>query len=255
MEATKLPLTTSFLAFYLVGQALAVGFRAAVDGGISSLALMRHLRVNYRTAWLVHNKIMQAMSEREKAYVLRGKVQVYDAYLGGERCGGKLGLGSENIVPILAAVSIDEAGRPQYVKLATVATFSFAASADWAQDSLAIGCEVTSDGLACFCAVREVGCFHQPVVVRGRHPNDLSEFRWINTVLSNLKTSFSGTFHAFRFDKYTNRYLGAFNYRFNRRFNLAAVTGSGWFIPSAAAPQGLSTSSGARSLLPNQVVR
>lgn len=37
---------------------------------------------------------MQAMSEREEAYLLRGKVQIDDAYLGGERCGGKLGLGS-----------------------------------------------------------------------------------------------------------------------------------------------------------------
>ncbi len=215
MEATKLPLTTWFLAFYLVGQA---------KTGISSLAMMRHLGVNYRSAWLVHNKIMQAMSEREEAYVLRGKVQVDDAYLGGERCGGKAGRGSENKVPIVAAVSLDDAGHPRHVKLATVATFSFAAIADWAQDSLAIGCEVISDGLACFRAVAEVGCFHHPVVVRGRHPNELPEFRWINTVLSNLKTSFSGTFHALRFDKYADRYLGAFNYRFNRRFKLAEMT-------------------------------
>jgi hypothetical protein len=69
-----------------------------------------------------------------------GKGQVYDAYLGGERCGGKPGRGSENKVPIVAAVSVDDAGHPRYVKLATVATFSFAAIADWAQDSLAIEC-------------------------------------------------------------------------------------------------------------------
>ncbi|MCT0232667.1 transposase, partial [Synechococcus sp. CS-1327] len=67
LEATKLPLTTWFLAFYLVGQART---------GISSLALRRHLGVNYRTAWLVHNKIMQAMKERDGTYLLRGKVQV-----------------------------------------------------------------------------------------------------------------------------------------------------------------------------------
>jgi hypothetical protein len=37
---------------------------------------MRKLGVNCRTAWLLHNnKIMQAMSEREKSYILRGKVQ------------------------------------------------------------------------------------------------------------------------------------------------------------------------------------
>jgi hypothetical protein len=33
----------------------------------------------------------------------------------------------------------------------------------------------------------------------------MPEFRWINTVLSNVKTSFSGTFHALRFDKYADR--------------------------------------------------
>jgi len=151
-------------------------------------------------------------------------VKIDNACLGGQSCGGRAGRGSENLVPIVAEVFPDNAGHPRYVKLATVATFPFAAIADWPQDSLAIGCHVISDGLVCYCAVTEVGCFHQPVVVRGRHPNELSEFRWINTVLSNLKTSFSGTFHAFRFDKYANRYLGAFNYRFNRRFNLAAMT-------------------------------
>jgi hypothetical protein len=67
---------------------------------------------------------------------------VDDAYLGGERCGDKPGRGSENKVPIVAAVFIDDACHPRYVKLATVATFSFAAIADWSQDSLAIGCEV-----------------------------------------------------------------------------------------------------------------
>jgi hypothetical protein len=29
----------------------------------------------------------------------------------------------------------------------------------------------------------------------------------INTVISNLKTSFSGTFHALRFEKYADRHL------------------------------------------------
>ncbi len=77
---------------------------------------------------------MQAMSEREKSYVLRGRVQLDDAYLGGVLNGGKAGgRGSENKVPIAAAVSIDEAGHPNHVKVAKVQTFSFAAIADWAQ--------------------------------------------------------------------------------------------------------------------------
>jgi len=43
MEATKLPLTIWFLAFYLIGQA---------KNGISSLELSRHLGVKWDTAWL-----------------------------------------------------------------------------------------------------------------------------------------------------------------------------------------------------------
>jgi hypothetical protein len=31
-------------------------------------------------------------------------------------------------------------------------------------------------------------------------------------------------FHDPRFDKYSNRYLGVFSYRFHRRFDLAAMT-------------------------------
>ena len=187
MEATKLPLTIWFLAFYLIGQA---------KSSTSSLALMRQLGVNYRTAWLMHNKIIQAMSEQEEACVLHGKVQLDDAYFGGERNGGKAGRGSENKVPIVAAVSLDENGHPIHVKVSKVKAFSFVAIADWAQNTLARGCEVISDGLACFRAVAEVGCIHHPTIVKGRHPKDLPEFRWINTVISNLKTSFSGTFHA-----------------------------------------------------------
>ena len=215
MEATKLQLTTWFQAFYLIGQATT---------GISSLELSRQLGVKYDTAWLLHNKILRAMTEREDAYVLRGKVQVDDAYLGEERCGGKAGRGSENKVPIVAAVSIDDAGHPRYMKLATVATFTFAAIADSAQDSLTIGCEVISDGLPCFRAVTEVGCLQQAVVVKGRHPNKLPIICWINTELSNLRTSLSGTFHAMKIDKYADRYLGALNYSFNRRLKLARMT-------------------------------
>lgn len=127
-------------------------------------------------------------------------------------------------MPIVAAVSIDEAGCPVHLKLSTLPTFSFVAIADCSQDSLEIGCHVISDWLACFRVVTEIGCFHQPVVVNGRDPNELSEFSWINTILSNLKTSFSGTFHAFQFDKYANRYFWIFNYRFNRSFNLEVIT-------------------------------
>ena len=45
-------------------------------------------------------------------------------------------------------------------------------------------------------------------------------FRWVNTILGNLKTAITGTYHAFDFEKYAHRYLAEAQYRFNRRFDL-----------------------------------
>lgn len=213
-QGTKLGLTVWFLAIYLISQA---------KTGLSALALKRQLGVSYPTAWLVHHKLMQAMAMREARYVLDGQVQVDDAYLGGERSGGKVGRGSENKVPFVAAVSLSDDGHPLRTKLTPVTGFTLQSIAQWAKNQLAAGSTVLSDGLACFSAVTEAGCTHQPTVVAGRKPKDMPEFQWINTVLGNLKTSLTGSYHAFDFQKYAARYLAAFAYRFNRRFDLKAL--------------------------------
>jgi Transposase zinc-ribbon domain len=51
-EQTKLPLTTWYLASYLLTQN---------KGGISGLNLSRQLGVSYNTAWSVKQKLMQVM--------------------------------------------------------------------------------------------------------------------------------------------------------------------------------------------------
>ncbi len=213
-QSTKLPLTIWFLAIYLVSQA---------KTGLSALALKRQLGVSYPTAWLIQHKLMQVMAEREDRYVLGGTVQVDDAYLGGERSGGKVGRGSENKVPFVAAVSLGNDGHPLRVRLTPVPGFTLKAISAWAKDALAPDSTVVSDGLACFGAVTDAGCLHYPTVMAGRKPKDVPAFKWINTLLGNLKTSLSGCYHAFDFRKYAARYLAAFCYRFNRRFDLRVV--------------------------------
>jgi hypothetical protein len=61
-------------------------------------------------------------TEREKTYVLWGKVQLDDADLGGEQNGDKPGRGSENKVSIVVAASLDEAGHPIHVQVTKVET-------------------------------------------------------------------------------------------------------------------------------------
>jgi hypothetical protein len=55
---------------------------------------------------------------------------------------------------------------------------------------------VLSEGLACFHSVTAADFRHEAIVTGGKHQNDLPKFRWINTILSNLKTSLNGALHA-----------------------------------------------------------
>ncbi len=73
--------------------------------------------MSYPTTWLLHQKINLAMADRESAHLLDGAVQLDDAYLGGERSEGKAGRGSENKVPFVVALSLDESGGPTHLKL------------------------------------------------------------------------------------------------------------------------------------------
>lgn len=81
-----------------------------------------------------------------------------------------------------------------------------------------------SNGLSCFNSLSDVGCIHNKVVVgNGRRSTDLQCFKWVNTILGNLKTAISGTYHAFDFKKYAHRYLAEVQYRFNRRFKIRDI--------------------------------
>ena len=84
-EATKLPLTVWFQALYLMTQD---------KKGCSAMKLHRHLGISYNAAWRMRHKLMQVMMERDRAHPLGGSVQLDDAYLGGERSGGKRGRGA-----------------------------------------------------------------------------------------------------------------------------------------------------------------
>ena len=59
-----------------------------------------------------------------------------------------------------------------------------------------------------------------PIVVGALKPRDLPQFKWVNTVLGNLKTLIGGANNSFKFRKYASQYLGAFCYRFNHRFDV-----------------------------------
>lgn len=211
--STKLPLTTWFLAMHLLTQA---------KNNVSALELMRHLGVGYSAAWRIKHKILQTMAARESRRQLSGRVEIDDAYLGGERS-GKRGRGSPNKVPFVIGVSTVGDNQPHQVAIHCL-PFTKAAISAWANTALHANTQAWSDGLPAFGALAAEVAAHHPVITgSGRAAAEHAAFRCVNIVLGNLKTAIAGTYHAFNFAKYAPRYLAEFQYRFNRRYNLRSI--------------------------------
>ena len=212
--STKMPLSTWFRAMYHLTQS---------KGGISSIEVGRRLGVAQTTAWKIKHKLMQVMMERDATQRLMGRIEVDDADLGGARNGGKRGRGSPGKTPIVAAVETTPSGQPSRLKLRRVKGFRRAAITALAKRNFDPASTIVSDGLRCFTGVSNAGCVHQPIITgSGRKAALVPPFKWVNTILGNIKSAITGTYRAVR-DKHVPRYLAEFEYRCNRRYDLAAM--------------------------------
>lgn len=214
MASSKLTLRQWFQAAYVLSQA---------KNNVSALELMRHLGVSYETAWMVKHKLMEAMWVREQPRELRGTVQVDEAFLGGQ-ASGRDSWGRKGKVALLAAVSATKRGKPAMVCLSKQP----ATGEDvvvFALNTLGPGATVVSDGAPSFNYVRwQMLAKHQAIVTGGgKQACEIPQLKAINTVIGNLKTAITGTYHAFKFWKYADRYLAEYQYRFNRRFDMRAL--------------------------------
>ena len=204
------PLTKWFLAMHLISSA---------KNDIASLELSRQIGVKWDTAWLIKQKLMEAMRQRNSIYKLSGDVQMDDAYLGGERPAkpGKTGRGAEGKLPFVVAVETRD-GKPGHMQLRRVPGFTQNALTDYAEANLMPGSWVISDGLDCFVGVKEAGMKHLPIVTGGGRPTH-PFFKWVNIGLGNLKGSIVGTCRSID-SQHADRYLASYEWRYNRRFDL-----------------------------------
>lgn len=217
LEATKLTLTRWFLAMQWLIQA---------KNNVSALELTRELGVSYRTAWLIEHMLLQAMALAEAERQLTGRAEVDDAYLGGERSGGKVGRGSENKVPFVAAVQTTEDSRAHLAYM-SARPFTEEAMKEFIATNMGLPLTVVSDGLGCFTVAASMGTVHAREVTGGgkaRVRNE--EFRAANTLIGNVKTALTGTYYAIKFATYGYRNLAEVQFRFNRRYDMRAMLGS-----------------------------
>ena len=180
--------------------------------GISSVALGRRRGVKPFTAWTMKHKLAQAMMDRDGGKRFSGRVEIDAADLGGGRTGAKRGHGRDH--------ARGQAGAPEA-----------AAGCQLLQPG-ALGVRETQPGSGLrgnpgwsglFGAVSEAGCQHQ-VITTGSGPAAarVPAFKWVNTALGNIKAAIVGTYRAID-EKHVPRYLAEFEYRFNRRYDLAAM--------------------------------
>lgn len=212
---TKLPLTTWFLAIFLLTQ---------VKNGVSALELSRHLGVSHNTAWRIKHKLMQAMKEHDDKQKLENIVQLDDVYWGG-KSKGKRGRGSVNKVPFVAAVALNDECNPVFMRMSVVDGFRKDEITKWAKKHLEPETIVISDGLSCFEGLSSANMQHDRVVKDGAMDlDDIQDkyFHWVDTMISNVRNSLHGTYHAIS-RKHLPRYLSEFCFRFNYRFRLEEV--------------------------------
>jgi hypothetical protein len=160
---------------------------------------------------------------RQRPRTLGGTVQIDEAFLGGQ-ASGRQSWGRKGKEPFLAAVSATPQGKPEYVCLSAqpatgedVLVFTL--------NTLQPDTLVVSDGAPSFNYVKWGGAaWHEPIVTGGgKQACEIPKLKAVNTVLGNLKTAITGTYHAFKFNKYAYRYLAEYQYRFNRKFDLSIL--------------------------------
>ena len=86
LHDSRTPLQTWFYAVYLF---------IATRHGVSGKEIQRSLGVTYKTAWRIGHQIRDLMGKVDSFQVLKGHVEIDEAYIGGRRPGGKRGRGAE----------------------------------------------------------------------------------------------------------------------------------------------------------------
>src|SRR3954447_12083801 len=157
LQGTKLPMRMWFRAMHLLAQG---------KKGLSNIELGRRLGISTNAAWRVQHKLMQAMIERDRRYKLGAsgpRIEIDDAYIGGERTGEGSGRGRRGHTPFIIAVETSADRRPLYARLQVVRGFQTAETKRLCA-RVEPGTTIVSDGGQWFCCIAD-----QPGITHERH--------------------------------------------------------------------------------------
>ncbi|MDE0149041.1 MAG: IS1595 family transposase [Rhodospirillaceae bacterium] len=212
MERTHLPLHKWFYAMFLF---------TTSRHGVSAKELQRQLDISYKSAWRMGHVIRQYMAKVDGDGTLDGIVELDEAYIGGRAVGGKKkGLTGRGTKKAIVFGMLEREGE---VITRVVEAAGRRDLFPHVRAHVAPGSHISTDEWMPYRALPKMGYSHGTVEHRSKeyvrgidHVNNLEAF-WLI-----LKRSIRGT-HVWVSKKHLSKYLGEFEFRYNRRKRPASM--------------------------------
>jgi transposase len=207
-QDTRTPLQVWFYAIYLF---------VTTRHGVSGKELERTLGVTYKTAWRMGQQIRKLMAKADGFEILKGHVEMDEAYVGGVRSGppGRGAFGKTIVMGL-----VERGGRTVAEVIPNVSTEVLR---NVVLRTVEKGSAVSTDELPSYRLLKKDGYDHHGVAHGKKQWRKYNyrrnEYHHTNTVESfwNLfKNSIRST-HIHVSPKYMQRYLGEFTFRANHR--------------------------------------
>ncbi|MEZ5045947.1 MAG: IS1595 family transposase [Chitinophagaceae bacterium] len=231
MENSKLPYRIWLTVLYLMSM---------TKKGYSAKEMQNlHGHNRYEPIWLMMHKIRIMMGKRDQQYQLDGFVELDEGFFAGHRKQGINERGQplkeiDRNEKVLVAVNRGDKGA-RYLKMTVVDSLSKKDIAYEVPKMIGKSATVITDGRRCYTPLESIVEEHQVHIIRIKK-EVCNVFPWVHIAISNAQKKIKGIHHHV-YNKYMQKYLNEFTYRFNRRnFNekiferlLIAVTAFAWF--------------------------
>ncbi len=172
---------------------------------------------SYQTAWGWLRKFRSVMirSGREQ---LKGRVEVDEAYIGGQK-EGTTGRGAEGKTLILVAVEGEARKRLGRVRFRCVENAEKESVEPFIKDFVEPGATIITDGFPSYDKIAKLGYKHQ-VFVQSKNKKEAKEqLDHVHLVISLLKRWLGGTHQGAVTPAHLQAYLDEFSFRFNCRLS------------------------------------
>ena len=206
-QDTREPLRTWFTAIWWV---------TTQKNGASAIGLQQVLGLkSYKTAWTWLHKIRKAMVHPNRLK-LTGKVEVDEAYIGGEERGGSTGRGTSNKVLVAVAVELLDGGKVGRSRISIVPDASGDSLVGFIKDNVEQGSKIVTDGWSGYAPLAKQSYEHE-IHLKKTATDDEELLPHVHTIISLLKRWLLGTHQGAVSEKHLQSYLDEYVFRYNRR--------------------------------------